>query len=61
VARSRIRKGKRGNRANKPDGEAQRHHVDVKSAPYAKHTASRTSWLHTRKDSKTCQSIFLKN
>jgi hypothetical protein len=35
--------------------------VDVKSAPYAKHTASQTSWLHTRKDSKTCQSIFLEN
>jgi hypothetical protein len=35
--------------------------VDVKSAPYAKHTASRTSWLHMRKDSKTCQSIFPEN
>jgi hypothetical protein len=35
--------------------------VDVKSAPYAKHTASRTSWLHTREDSKTCQSIFPEN
>jgi hypothetical protein len=35
--------------------------VDVKSAPYAKHTASRTSWLHTRKDFKTCQSIFPEN
>jgi hypothetical protein len=32
--------------------------VDIKSAPQAKHTASRTSWLHTRKDHKTCQSIF---
>jgi hypothetical protein len=35
--------------------------VDVKSAPHAKHTASRTSWLHTCKDSKTCQSIFPEN
>jgi hypothetical protein len=24
------------------------HCVDVKSAPHAKHTASRISWLHTR-------------
>jgi hypothetical protein len=24
--------------------------VDAKSAPSAKHTASRTSWLHTRKE-----------
>jgi hypothetical protein len=35
--------------------------VDTKSAPCAKHTASRTSWLHTRRDSKTCQSIFPEN
>jgi hypothetical protein len=28
--------------------------VDAKSAPSAKHTASRTSWLHTRRDHKTC-------
>jgi hypothetical protein len=28
--------------------------VDAKSAPHAKHTASRTSWLHTRRDHKTC-------
>jgi hypothetical protein len=40
-----------------PTGRAKKC-VDVKSAPYAKHTTSRTSWLHTRKDSKTCQSIF---
>jgi hypothetical protein len=26
--------------------------VDAKRAPSAKHTASRTSWLHTRKDSR---------
>jgi hypothetical protein len=26
--------------------------VDAKSAPSAKHTASRTSWLHTRKESR---------
>jgi hypothetical protein len=26
--------------------------VDAKSAPSAKHTASRTSWLHTRKESQ---------
>jgi hypothetical protein len=32
--------------------------VDAKSAPHAKHTGSRTSWLHTRRDHKTCQSIF---
>jgi hypothetical protein len=35
--------------------------VDAKFAPRAKHTASRTSWLHTRRDSKTCQSIFPEN
>jgi hypothetical protein len=34
--------------------------VDAKSAPRAKHTASQTSWLNTRADSKACQSIFLK-
>jgi hypothetical protein len=34
--------------------------VDAKSAPCAKHTGSRTSWLNTRADSKACQSIFLK-
>jgi hypothetical protein len=34
--------------------------VDTKSTPRAKHTASRTSWLNTRADSKVCQSIFLK-
>jgi hypothetical protein len=26
--------------------------VDAKRAPGAKHTASRTSWLHTRKESR---------
>jgi hypothetical protein len=26
--------------------------VDAKCAPSAKHTASRTSWLHTRKESR---------
>jgi hypothetical protein len=26
--------------------------VDAKSAPSAKHTASRTSWLHTREESR---------
>jgi hypothetical protein len=26
--------------------------VDAKRAPSAKHTASRTSWLHTHKDSR---------
>jgi hypothetical protein len=26
--------------------------VDAKSAPSAKHTASRTSWLYTRKESQ---------
>jgi hypothetical protein len=36
--------------------------VDAKSAPSAKHTASRTSWLHTRKRvTMTCQSIFPEN
>jgi hypothetical protein len=35
--------------------------VDAKSLPSAKHTASRTSWLHTRRDHKTCQSIFPEN
>jgi hypothetical protein len=34
--------------------------VDVKSAPYAKHTARRTSWLHTQEDSKTCSQFSLK-
>jgi hypothetical protein len=34
------------------------HAVDVKSAPHAKHTASRTSWLNTRAESEACQSIF---
>jgi hypothetical protein len=40
----------------RPDDQPLRHHprsrpctgVDVKSAPYAKHIASRISWLHTR-------------
>jgi hypothetical protein len=31
-----------------------------KSAPRAKHTASRTSWLNTRAGSEACQSILLK-
>jgi hypothetical protein len=35
--------------------------VDAKSTPSAKHTASRTSWLHTWRDHKTCQSIFPEN
>jgi hypothetical protein len=35
--------------------------VDAKSAPRTKHTASRTSWLNTRADSKAFQSIFLKS
>jgi hypothetical protein len=35
--------------------------VDAKSAPRTKHTASRTSWLHTRRGHKTCQSIFPEN
>jgi hypothetical protein len=35
--------------------------VNAKFAPSAKHTASRTSWLHTCRDHKTCQSIFLEN
>jgi hypothetical protein len=42
-----------------PTGRAKKC-VDAKSAPYAKHTASRTSRLNTRADSKVCQSIFLK-
>jgi hypothetical protein len=36
--------------------------VDVKSAPHAKHIASRISWLHTRgpgvENPEACQSIF---
>jgi hypothetical protein len=32
-----------------PTGRA-RKCVDAKSAPNAKHTASRTSWLHTREE-----------
>jgi hypothetical protein len=40
--------------------ERAKKYVDAKSAPRAKHTASRTSWLNTRADSKVCQSIFLK-
>jgi hypothetical protein len=36
--------------------------VDVKSAPHAKHTTSRISWLHTRdpgvEKPEACQSIF---
>jgi hypothetical protein len=36
------------------------HVVDAKSAPRAKHTASRRSWLNTRVESEACQSIFLK-
>jgi hypothetical protein len=35
--------------------------VDAKCAPSAKHTASRTSWLHTCRDHETCQSIFPEN
>jgi hypothetical protein len=35
--------------------------VDAKCAPSAKHTASRTSWLYTCRDHKTCQSIFSEN
>jgi hypothetical protein len=35
--------------------------VGAKCAPSAKHTASRTSWLHTCRDHKTCQSIFPEN
>jgi hypothetical protein len=35
--------------------------VDAKCAPSAKHTASRTSWLHTCRDHKKCQSIFPEN
>jgi hypothetical protein len=42
-----------------PTGRAKKC-VDAKSEPRAKHTASRTSWLNTRADSKACQSIFLK-
>jgi hypothetical protein len=34
-----------------PTGRAKKC-VDVKCAPSAKHTASRTSWLHTRKESR---------
>jgi hypothetical protein len=34
-----------------PTGRAKKC-VDAKSAPSAKHTASRTSWLHTRKESR---------
>jgi hypothetical protein len=45
-----------GDRRSAEDGV-----VDIKSASYTKHTASRTSWLYTRKDSKTCQSIFPEN
>jgi hypothetical protein len=30
------------------DASTARAAVDVKSAPHAKHTASRISWLHTR-------------
>jgi hypothetical protein len=36
-----------------PTGRAKKC-VDAKSAPCAKHTAIRTSWLHTRADSKAC-------
>jgi hypothetical protein len=43
-----------------PTGRAKKC-VDAKCAPSAKHIASRTSWLHTCKDHKTCQSIFPKN
>jgi hypothetical protein len=42
-----------------PTGRAKRC-VDAKSAPYAKHTASRTKLVNTRTDSRACQSIFLK-
>jgi hypothetical protein len=34
--------------------------VDVKSAPHAKHTASRISWLNTWLNPEACQSISLK-
>jgi hypothetical protein len=34
-----------------PTGRAEKC-VDAKRAPGAKHTASRTSWLHTRKESR---------
>jgi hypothetical protein len=43
-----------------PTGHAKKC-VDAKCAPSAKHTASRTSWLHTCRDHKTCQSIFPEN
>jgi hypothetical protein len=43
-----------------PTGRAKKC-VDAKCAPSAKHTASRTSWLHMCRDHKTCQSIFPKN
>jgi hypothetical protein len=43
-----------------PTGRAKKC-VDAKCAPSAKHTASRTSWLHTCRDHKTCQSIFPEN
>jgi hypothetical protein len=34
-----------------PTGRAKRY-VDAKRAPSAKHTASRTSWLYTRRESR---------
>jgi hypothetical protein len=43
-----------------PTGRAKKC-VDAKYALRAKHTASRTSWLHTRRGHKTCQSIFPEN
>jgi hypothetical protein len=43
-----------------PTGHAKKC-VDAKSAPRAKHTASRTSWLHMWRDHKTCESIFPEN
>jgi hypothetical protein len=32
--------------------------VDAKCAPSTKHTASRTSWLHTRKESRDVPANF---
>jgi hypothetical protein len=40
------------NVATQPKHHAYVVSVDAKSAPSAKHTASRTSWLHTRKESR---------
>jgi hypothetical protein len=44
-----------------PTGRAKKC-VDAKRAPSAKHTASRTSWLHTCKESQDVPvNFFLKN